>query len=162
VHPEAVGHREPLRADQPRGFGGVAVAGDVGHAGEQLVRGCLEVLIGDRVGGELARRVRLGPREQHEPLAPRSHDRVLELGGRGAVGVEPGADDPLLLLGLDQVLGEDAAELGVAGDVRRGTQLGQRLLLDRVGVGQVLDELFASGGHAPPLRAYEGANTATG
>jgi hypothetical protein len=72
------------------------------------------------------------------------------------VGVEPGADDPLLLLGLDQVLGEDAAELGVAGDVRRGTQLGQRLLLDRVGVGQVLDELFASGGHGPPLPGLRG------
>ena len=56
--------------------------------------------------------------------------------------LEPGADEPLLVLGLDLMLGEQAAELGVAGDFGRAAQLRERLLLDGVRVGQVLGQLL--------------------
>ena len=60
-------------------------------------------------------------------------------------------DQPLLLLGLAQVVGEQRRQVGVAGDVGRGAELGERLLLDRVGVGEVLDELLGCGSHGLPL-----------
>jgi hypothetical protein len=47
-----------------------------------------------------------------------------------------------VLLGLDQVVGEDLRELRVTGDARRRAQLLERLLLDRVRVGEVLGELL--------------------
>jgi hypothetical protein len=55
---------------------------------------------------------------------------------------EPLAHEPFVLLGLGQVLAEGAGELGVTGDLGGGAQLSERLLLDRVRVGQVLGELL--------------------
>jgi hypothetical protein len=95
-----------------------------------------------RVHGELARRVRVHAREQdHAPAAdPAGH--VLDRRRRRPAALELLAHQPLVLLGLAQVLGEDPAQLGVAGHARGEPELGQRLLLDRVDVGQVLGQLL--------------------
>jgi hypothetical protein len=50
-----------------------------------------------------------------------------------------------VLLGLHEVLLEDGGERGVLGEARGGAHLGKRLLLDRMGVCQVLDELLLEG-----------------
>jgi hypothetical protein len=55
------------------------VAGPLGHPHEELVAGELEVLIGVRMGGQLARRIRLRLREEDEAGAADVHHRVLDL-----------------------------------------------------------------------------------
>ena len=93
---------------------------------------------------QLPRRVGLAGREgDHPPAAGRSGG-VLQLRGLAAQRLEALADAPLLVFGLDQVLFECLAEALVAGDLRRRAKLRQRLQLDRVHVGQVLDELLVA------------------
>jgi hypothetical protein len=69
-----------------------------------------------------------------------------------------------VLFGLAQMLGEDPAELGVAGDAGRGPHLDQRLLLDGVRVGQVLRELLVDRafGHVAALPDVRASEQATG
>src|SRR3954469_17712943 len=78
---EALRHRRLLVADLRGDGGGLVVAGTLGDAQQELVGGELEVLVGERVRGELAGRVRLALREQDEALAPDGHHGVLELRG---------------------------------------------------------------------------------
>ena len=136
-----------LVADLPGDLDRLLVAGALGHTGEQLVAGELEVLVGDRVGDQLARRVGLGAREEDKALAAGGHDRVLELGRRGTVRLQAVADQPFLLLGLAEMVGEETGQLRVAGDLGRGAELGERLLLDRMRVRHVLDQLLTHARH---------------
>src|SRR3954471_24421794 len=138
---DALCHRGLLVADLLGDGGGLVVAGAPRDAQQELVGGELEVLVGEGVGGELAGGVRLAAGEEDEPLAADRHDGILELGGRRAVGVEALAHEPLVALGLGEVLAERVGEAGVAGEVGRRAHLRDRLLLDGVRVGQVLDEL---------------------
>src|SRR3954468_15064659 len=138
---DALGHRGLLVADLLGDGGGLLVAGAPRDAQQELVGGVLEVLVGERVGAELARRVGLAAGEEDEPLAADRHDGVLELGGRRAMRVQALADEALVALGLRQVRPEGVGEAGVAGEVGRRAHLRDRLLLDGVRVGQVLDEL---------------------
>jgi hypothetical protein len=139
---EALRHRGLLVADLLRDRGCLLVARAARHAHEELVGGELEVLVGERVRRELAGRVGLASGEQDEALAADGHHGVLELRGRGAVGVEALSHEALVALGLSQVGAERVGELRVAGEVRGGAHLGEGLLLDGVRVGQVLDELL--------------------
>ena len=93
---------------------------------------------------QLPRRVGLGGREGDHPPAAGGPGRVLQLRGLAAQRFQALAHAPLLVFGLDQVLLERLAEALVAGDLRRGAKLRQRLQLDRVHVGQVLDELLVA------------------
>ena len=58
------------------------------------------------------------------------------------MGHEPGATPALLALGLGEVVAEDLREHGIARDLGRAAELGERLLLDGVDVGEVLAELL--------------------
>src|SRR5436309_2403984 len=98
---------------------------------------------------ELPRRVRVRAREEKEARAADLHEQVLELARALAVRLEPPPHRALVPLGLRQVVAEDVGETGVARRLRRALQLLQRLLLDRVGVRQVLHELFVDSRHAP-------------
>src|SRR3954452_19597224 len=138
---DALRHRGLLVADLLGDGGGLLVAGAPRDAQQKLVGGVLEVLVGERVRAELPGRVGLAAGEQDEALAADRHDGVLELGRRRAVGVEALAHEPLVALGLRQVRAEGVGEAGVAGEVGRRAHLRDRLLLDGVRVGQVLDEL---------------------
>jgi hypothetical protein len=55
------------------------------------------------------------------------------------------AHPSLLALRLDQVVAERARELRIARDLGGRSQLPERLLLDRMNVGQILGELFVEG-----------------
>ena len=76
------------------------------------------------------------------------HQSLALLALKGALSV-------LLLLGLTEVVTEGGREAGVAGDLRGGPELRQRLLLDGVGVGQVLGQLISrvgiGSGYPAPL-----------
>ena len=93
---------------------------------------------------QLPRRVGLAGREGDHPPAAGRPGRVLQLRGLAAQRFQALAHAPLLVFGLDQVLLERLAEALVAGDLRRGAKLRQRLQLDRVHVGEVLDELLVA------------------
>src|SRR5207248_9172375 len=135
-------HRDLLVANAPRGIHRALVADLLGHVNERLVPRLLERLVRVRVRGELARRVRVELGEQGEAHPARLHHRVLDLRRAGAVRLEPLFEQPLLTLGLGQVLLEDLLEPGMAGDAGGDLELRERLLLDRVGVGQILNKLF--------------------
>jgi hypothetical protein len=98
-------------------------------------------------GGELPGRVGLGAGEQEHSHPTRSREQVLGLGWVGAPRLEALAHAPflVLVLGLGQVLAINARELLVARDLRRRSELLERLFLDRVGVRQILGELFGEG-----------------
>src|SRR5439155_14100766 len=55
------------------------------------------------------------------------------------------ADEPLVLFRLPLVLAECVRDLLVAGEIRRVAKLGERLLLDRVRIGQILRQLLVDG-----------------
>src|SRR5581483_8218374 len=145
---EPFAHALLLVADPLRFRDRLLIARTLGHADEELVCGQLEMLIRVRMRDELARRVRLRAREQEEARAADLHEQVLELVRALAVRFQPSADRALVPLGLRQVVAEDVGETGVARRLRRALQLLQRLLLDRVGVCQVLHELFVDSRHA--------------
>src|SRR3954453_5294045 len=138
---DALRHRGLLVADLLGDGGGLLVPGAPRDAQQELVGGELEVLVGEGVSAELAGRVGLAAGEEDEPLAADRHDGVLELGGRRAMRVQALADEALVALGLGQVGPEGVGEAGVAGEVGRRAHLRDRLFLDGVRVGQVLDEL---------------------
>jgi hypothetical protein len=62
------------------------------------------------------------------------------------MGLQAFPDQPLVAFGLDHVRLEGTAKALVTGQLRRRVHLRQRLLLDRVGVGQVLDQLLGGRG----------------
>src|SRR3954454_16912896 len=138
---DALRHRGLLVADLLGDGGGLLVAGAPRDAQQKLVGGVLEVLVGERVRAELPGRVGVAAGEQEEALAADRPGGGLEVGRRRAVGVEALAQEPLVALGLRQVRAEGVGEAGVAGEVGRRAHLRDRLLLDGVRVGQVLDEL---------------------
>src|SRR4051795_8202478 len=69
--------------------------------------------------------------------------------------LEPRAHRALVSLRLDEMSAEDLCKLRIASRIRRPAQLLERLLLDRVGIGQVLDQLVVQGvgGHSGTSRA---------
>src|SRR3954463_10057039 len=74
------------------------------------------------------------------PCPPRPYVRPLR--GGGAVPLEPLVDHALLLGRLALVLLVHTREVVGPGHLRRGLHLRLRLHLDRVHVGEVLDQLF--------------------
>ena len=92
--------------------------------------------------GQLAGRVRVGAGEEHHPPAADAAGDVLDRRGLRAAPLELLADRALVSRGLDLVLGEDPRQVGVAGQPRGERHLGERLLLDRMDVGQVLRQLL--------------------
>src|SRR5204863_9462927 len=80
--------------------------------------------------------------EEQKTLATDLHHRVLHDRRLRASGLQEIPYAPLVAFGLRQVLAVGRREVWVSGDVRRGPQLGQRLLLDRMRIGQVLRQLF--------------------
>jgi hypothetical protein len=69
---------------------------------------------------ELPGRVRLEAGEEEEALAAHLHDDVLRQRGLRAARLEELADEPLVALGLAEVLAIGRGELWVAGDLWRG------------------------------------------
>ena len=98
------------------------------------------------VRNELAGRVRLHPGKEEEPGPAHPHQQILQLRRLRSPSLEQLADRPLVPLGLGQMVSEDLRESGVSGDVRRRLQLVQRLLFDRVDIGEVGGELFVQRG----------------
>jgi hypothetical protein len=90
---------------------------------------------------ELSRGVGLGAGEGDEALPGQGPEQVLDLRRARAPGGEALGDEALVLLGLAQVADERLGEVGIAGELGRRAHLGECLLLDRVGVGQVLRQL---------------------
>jgi hypothetical protein len=70
-------------------------------------------------------------------------------GRRGAVGLEQPADEHLVALGLGDVRVDHPLEPRVVRRAGGVAEVVQGLLLEPVGVGEVLDELFLDGGHGP-------------
>jgi hypothetical protein len=138
-------HGQLLVAVAPRDLRGIGVPRALSHADQQLVGRELEVLVGQSVGDELAGRVGLRLREQREARPARLHDRVLHSGGRCAEGLEALPDTRLVVHGLLLVCAEQLRQPLVLGDLRRGLHLREGLLLDRMSVGQVLDDLVVQG-----------------
>src|SRR5215217_4896240 len=149
---QPLGHRRLLLADRAGHLGGVDVAGALRDVHEQVVRRQLHVLVGVCVRHELAGRVRLGARERDHSDAARARHQVLHERAVCRARVQPGAHAALLLACLLEVLAERARELRVARHARCDDQLLERLLLDRMDVGQMLYELLGDGvGHAARL-----------
>ena len=91
---------------------------------------------------ELPRGVRLRLRKEQEACAADAHEQILEPRGIRVAIFEPRAYETLVLLGLHEVGAEDLGQFGVADRIGSPAQLLQRLLLDRMGVRQVLGQLF--------------------
>ena len=86
--------------------------------------------------------------EPDHPDATCLPGRVLDPGGLCAEHFEAVSHPLLLHLGLAEMQLEDMGELGIAGDPAGTPHLHDRLLLDGVDIGQVLDELLLQGvGH---------------
>src|SRR5436190_911850 len=85
---DPAGHAALLLADLTRGGGDVWRAGALADAGEQLVEGELEMLVGVGVGRELAGGVGLELREQREPDAGSPSRQILDRRGLGVALVE--------------------------------------------------------------------------
>src|SRR5581483_2977444 len=134
---EPTHHRAFLAADLAGDAGDVRLAGAVGHARQQLVRGELQRLVRERVRDQLPGGVRLQSREEDEPLAADRHHRVLQPRRLRASLPKELAHHPLVAFGLGEMTAEQRGELGIAGDVGSGPQLRERLLLDRMRVAQV-------------------------
>jgi hypothetical protein len=92
--------------------------------------------------GQLARRVGSGLGQRAGRRRARLVGSILERGGAGVVRLEPPADQPLVLLGLGKVKTEHLGQLRIAGLVHAGLELRDRVLLRRMHVGEVLDELL--------------------
>ena len=91
---------------------------------------------------ELAGRVRLRAREQDHPDASGAGREVLDLGRVRVMRLQPAAHTSLLFLRFSEVLAKRPCQHRVARQPRRHLHLLERLLLDRVDVGEVLDQLF--------------------
>jgi hypothetical protein len=98
---------------------------------------------------QLARCVRVEPRERDHRPAADPPGQVLERRGVRAAPLELLAHQALVLARLFEVLAKRRGQLLVAGDVRRPLHLRERLYFDRVHVGQVLGQLVVerAGGH---------------
>src|SRR5204863_4005813 len=108
----------------------------------------LERLVRKGVRVQLSGRVRVEPGEEQKALAADLHHRVLHNRRLRVSGLQESPHAPLVALRLRQVLAVGRREVWVSGDVRRGPELGQRLLLDRMRIGQVLRQLFRELAHA--------------
>src|SRR5581483_4853849 len=96
---------------------------------------------------------------EQEAFAPEAHHEILQLRRLGRARREEIARDLLMALRLGEMLTKRIGELRRARDVGRLSELRQRLHLDRVRVGEVLDELGVEVVHQlflavalPPLR----------
>ena len=146
---EALAHAALLLGDRGGHGGRLMVARELGDAAEQLEGGELDVLVGEGVRHQLAGGVRLGAGESDEALAGDRADEVLDDRRLGIARLEAIANEPLVVLRLAQVRGEGGGDLGVARDLVSRAHLRERLLLDRMRVGEVLGELVLEvvGGH---------------
>ena len=93
---------------------------------------------------ELARRVRLGAREQHEALPGRGPGQILQPRGGLAELLQALGDELLVALRLLEVGGEGRRHVGIVDEVRSGAHLRERLALDRMDVLEVLLDLLLS------------------
>src|SRR3954449_349907 len=125
-----------------------------------LVAADLEELERVREGGELARRVGLRGEEAAPVQRPEAHGGVLDRVRGPAVRLEQRVDQPRVLAGLLEVLGVELGEDGVAGDLLALRQQRDRLVLDRVRVGEVLEQLLVE--VAPVLFAQRRLDRAVG
>jgi hypothetical protein len=139
---EPLGHGGLLLRDGSRRCNRVLVAGSLGDDRQELVCGQLHVLIRVGMRDELARRVRLGAREQDHPDPAGARREILDLGRVRFEGVQSPANESLLFLRFSEVLAEGPCQHRVASQPRGHLHLLERLLLDRVDVREVLDELF--------------------
>src|SRR3954462_9372292 len=108
------------------------------HPQQLLVAADLEELERVRERGGPARRVRLRGEEPAPVQRAEPHGRVLDRVGRAAVGLEQRVDQLLVLARLAKVLVVDLGEDRVARDLLALRQQPDRLVLDRVRVGEVL------------------------
>src|SRR3954453_5137677 len=143
----------PVRGDRIRGCTLLAldplrhahrllVAGALGDALELLVGRDLQVLERVVEAGELRGGIRLCLEEPTPVECPEPHRGVLQLVRARVVGVEARLDDFLLCAGLLEVVLEQLRKPRLLDDLRRALEHLDRLALDRVCVGQVLDELL--------------------
>ena len=117
------------------------IAGAPSYPRQQLVCGQLHVLVGECVGGQLAGGVRVEPREgDHRPAADAPSD-VLELGGIGTARLKRLRDETFLVARFIEVGAESIRQERPAGDLGRLLELGKRLYLDRMDVGQIFRQL---------------------
>ena len=99
------------------------------------------------MGDELARRVGLNLANSAKPLPVTVPATSLSDGRAGVARLEPLAHEPLVAFGLGQVLVERGGDLGSPAIFGARLHLHERLLLDRVRVGQVLRQLLINTGH---------------
>jgi hypothetical protein len=78
------------------------------------------------------------PGDGREPLL----GHVLERRRSSIERLEPLFDQPLVVLGLSQMLAKHECQLGILDAVRAGSQGAERVLLSRMHVGEVLDQLI--------------------
>ena len=136
------GHVSLLTLDPAGHLERVRVTHTLGRERQELVGRLLHVLIGIGVDDKFARRVGLRVGKGDETLARDGPNQVLDGRQAGASRLEPLADQALVLLGLRQVTDEGFGQRPVSGQRGRGLHLGQRLLLDRVDVGEVFVQLI--------------------
>jgi hypothetical protein len=139
---QALGHRGLLGGDVASHCGRLLVARLLCHVLEQLVGRELHVLIGVGVRGELPRGVGVQLGEPDHSYPARLAGRVLDLRRLRSERLEAVPDALFVHLGLLEVHLERVGNGRVTGDPRRAPHLHQRLLLDGVDVGEVLDQLL--------------------
>src|SRR4051794_33618833 len=120
----------------------VGVVRPLRHPEQLLVAADLEELERVRERGKLARRVGLRGEEPAPVQRAEAHGRVLDRVGRAAVGLEQRVDQFRVLARLAEVLVVELGEDRVARDLLALRQEPDRLVLDRVRVGEVLEQLL--------------------
>ena len=156
---ECVGEQRPnllrgraLLGENPPGqLVGFLVAGALGNAAQQLVGRDLEMLERVREPRQLRRRVGLRA-EERAPIESADVQRgILELRRRSATRLQSLLEGISVALGFGQVLLVGGDEVAVTGELGALPEQRDRLLLDRMGIGEVLVELLAEFGRGEIL-----------
>src|SRR5918912_4193840 len=139
---DAVRRLALLRQDPLDERGRLLVARALGHPSQLLVAADLQMLEGAREPGELPRRVRMGL-EERAPIQRAEPERSVLHGRRiAAERVQACLDRLRVVACLVEVLRVDARERRAVGELRPALEERDRLLLDRVRVGEVLPQLL--------------------